>query len=368
MIWSILLYVVLLVGCVCLAKCAENTDKKIYVWLIIACLTIIAGLRGTNVGIDTIKYTENFAHVTAGNMDAVYGAERSFLIIVWILQLFSKSPVYLFFIFSFVTNALILLRLWEFKSSISFPWAFLYFYACFYFFTFNIVRQMVAVAIIFWGTRYIQKKNYLKYILTLVVASLFHQSALLGVLYLIADLVWNYGRICKDKGSEYWKQHKKLCIVALCLGMLGAAFIVMKASKYIHYFSNITLNVGILVPMKLAFVIAFVLFVKSHTGQWGGDEENGMERFFNRNIAAAYGFGLFVTLLGYFYPFMDRIGLYFTIFGCPFIGYVQKKSKHPWLVFAIYGLIIILPFVKDLLSGGQGQLPYEFFWQGKLYT
>lgn len=353
MLESVLLYIALFAECIYLAKRADDTKKKRYVWLIVAILSVFVGIRGSSVGIDTPKYIENFGHIARGNAHLVFGAERTFVKIVQILQIVSKSPVFLFLAFSFITNGLILFRLWDFREDISFMWAFIYFYACFYFFTFNIVRQMVAVAIVFWGTRFVQKEKYIPFLACVVAAFCFHQSALLGILYLVLDFLQ----------KEKWSRHKVLFTAFLCAGIMGGSFILLKASKYLHYFEDIRMDIGFLIPLKICFLGLYAFAVKQFSGHWGGEKIDGQYDFVNTFVVGYYGLGLGITLLGYFFTFMDRIGLYFSVVGCIFMGHVAKKAKHTTLVWAAFVIMIGVPFIMDLFSGGQGQLPYQFFWQ-----
>lgn len=365
MIGSICLYLVVLTGCLLLAYRAQETNKSLWVWIVVMCLSLIVGLRGYTVGVDTDNYVEIFQNVAAGNSEAVQGTERTFLLIVRILQLFSKSHTFLFLIFSFVTNALMIFRIWEFRNIISFPWAIIYFFGCFFFFTFNIMRQMVAVAMIFWGTRYVQRKIYWKFLLIMAVAALFHQSALLGLLYLVIDVLCfkKTRQIYIDLIKNIVKDSKIVAAIGLCLGLLAVVFVAIKASKYIHYFTNVTLDVGFLVPLKLLVLCAFACMVKHESGKWGGIGRKAIQRYMDQNVVIYYGVGLCISLLGYSFHFMDRIGLYFTPFGCLFVGYLIKKARHRWIALAVLGVVVILPLAMDLCSGGQGQLPYMFFWQ-----
>ena len=356
MLGSIFLYVALFAECAYLAKRADDTKKIRYVWLIVAILSILAGIRGSGVGIDTAKYMESFGHIARGNTHLVYGTEHTFVEIVQIFQLVSKSPVFLFLVFAFITNGLILFRIWEFREKISFMWAFAYFYACFYFFSFNIVRQMVAVAIVFWGTRFAQKEKYIPFFACVAAGFCFHQSALLGVLYLGVDFLQ----------KEKWSRHKVLFTAFLCAAIMGGSFVLLKISKYLHYFRNIKMDIGFLVPLKLTFLAIYVVLLKQISGSWFGEKVDGQFEYMNTFVVVYYGIGLCVTLLGYFFTFMDRIGLYFTLCGCIFMGHIAKRTRQPVMVRIIFAVVIGMPFVIDLLSGGQGQLPYRFFWQDRI--
>lgn len=366
MIGSICLYIALLAVCLFFADRAQKTDKSIWVWCIVVCLSLVLGLRAESVGVDTPNYIRMFNHVAAGNPDAVGGTERSFLFIVKLLQIISKSPTFLFLVFAFATNTLAISRLWEFRKTISFPWVILYFFGCFYFFAFNIMRQMVAVAMVFWGTRYVQRKSYWKFLLVMAVAVLFHQSALLGLLYLAIDVLCfkKTRQIYIDLIKNIVKDNKIVAVIGLGVGLIAIVILTIKASKYINYFKDVKFDIGFLLPLKLMVLCSFAYLVKRNSGKWGGDGKKAMHRYMDQNVVIYYGIGLGISFLGYSFTFMERIGLYFTPFGCLFVGYLIKKARHRWVALAILSVVVLLPLAMDLCSGGQGQLPYAFFWQG----
>lgn len=56
----------------------------------------------------------------------------------------------------------------------------------FFFNSLSIIRQFVAVSIIFYGFTFIRNRNFFKFLVTVVVASMFHKSAIIGlVLYFL---------------------------------------------------------------------------------------------------------------------------------------------------------------------------------------
>lgn len=56
-------------------------------------------------------------------------------------------------------------------------------YVCFFYLnSLNTIRQSLAIAITFWGVRFIYQKSLLKYILVCIFASLFHSSALIALI------------------------------------------------------------------------------------------------------------------------------------------------------------------------------------------
>lgn len=386
-IGSFFLYIFLLAGCVFLAKKAASAGDIKFVWGIIIALTVITGLRATSVGIDTEMYIHNFNLVLNGQSNAVYGAESTFLFICNVLLQIVRSPQVLLGIFALITNAFIILRFWELKDSVSFEVTVFCYYASFYYFTLNIVRQFVAIAIIFWATRYIKKKQYLKFALFLLLASLFHQSALLGLIYLVIDVASTFSW----KGLSKNKQ-----IVGGIVLLLAFALACWKATKYLHYFGNIHFHLGTIVIVKAVLLLYYFYLIKRgkretisipvakrNTGRalqpwwehllsyYNRLKDAKYERlagqtedlYFDRVVPMYYLIGIGISTLGFFYNYMNRIGLYFCIFEPVFVARVYQQSRYRKVIWGIGIVLFLLPLLLDTIRGGQGQLPYFFFWQ-----
>lgn len=74
---------------------------------------------------------------------------------------------------------------------------------------YNIIKQTIAVSIVFWGLQFIYSRNFIKYLLTVLISCMFHVTAIVALpLYML----WN------DKGNiSTWKSLLgfTLCIIAL---------------------------------------------------------------------------------------------------------------------------------------------------------
>ncbi len=126
-------------------------------------MALLSGLRGISVGKDTRSYTDTFEMILHNQRVELSwtGIETSFINLCSILQKINTSPQFLFVLFSFLINGFIIVRFWDFRYVASFTWMMIAYYIGFYFMTFNIMRQFCAIAIIFWGTRYIDRKKYI---------------------------------------------------------------------------------------------------------------------------------------------------------------------------------------------------------------
>ncbi len=346
---SILLYIALLLLCVGSAYYADKKDNLQVVLLSVLIISFIAGLRGKGVGLDTPTYNLIFELLMQGKINEIYGAEITFRYITRVLLMIFQSIPAVFCVYALVTNGLMILRIWDFRKRISFPVAVACYYASFYFFTLNIMRQCVAIAIVFWATRYLEKNKIFLFLVGVLVASLFHQSALLGVLYLL---------ICY-KGWRNLAVRLNFCkrkqIILYAIALLAVvSVLIWKASKYIHYFLEVSPHIGLLLPTKIVAVLLWATLT-------GRGRKKNTDAFLCQDIVKCYLLGLFLSLAGYFYPFMDRMGLYFTVCESIFLGYVYKEYDAK-VIRTIVVLWIVVPFAIDVCSGGQGQLPYYFFW------
>ena len=86
----------------------------------------------------------------------------------------------------------------------------------FYLESMNIIRQFVAIAIVFYAIRYIYEKNFTKYALLVLMASLFHISALIAFILYVSN-IFEFNR------------HKNIFLIIISI-FLG---------EIIHYFLQI---------------------------------------------------------------------------------------------------------------------------------
>ena len=87
------------------------------------------------------------------------------------------------------------------------------------------------------------------------------------------------------------------------------------------------------------------------------------------SITLYYLIGILLTFLGYIFLYLERIGTYYFIFECVYMGLIAKQLKFKGnevyrlllnlLIVALYSYI----FIDAMLGNGQGQIPYLFFWQ-----
>lgn len=149
-----------------------------------------------NVGNDYAKYVE-FMHLIACGAYEYVPTETGFNLLVAVLYRLAGGENFLlvFAVFAFFTLWLFLKAMYE--QSDSFGWSFFLFMAFgFYFSTFNTVRYYLALALALYSVKYVLKREWGKFILLVLLGSLFHKSMLVVIpLYFLAALAWKKWQI-----------------------------------------------------------------------------------------------------------------------------------------------------------------------------
>lgn len=360
MAMSYVLYIGVLVVCWLAALLADRYNDKKGVWFIVITLTLISGLRAYTVGIDTAVYVEKFGYIQRGVPELAYGFETSFKYFCYvILKIFPNYSV-LFTILAFITNACIVRRLWDFRKVASFGTMVACYYMGFFFMSLNTVRQFCAIAIILYSTRYLVKHQDFRYILGVMAASVFHQSALIGITLLAFELL---------RWRELSNRKRVLFIGIIALSPVVIYYAIGQALRYEGYFAKTDVDMGIMVPIKILFFLATALFVfvlyrrNNYFSDWS--ELTAEDR--NNLLLGCIGYllGLCLIFSSYFLPMMNRVGWYFTIYEGIYMGMLLKtkdalyKYIFGWCVLIIIGY----GFITSMTDNAQGTMPYLFIWQ-----
>ena len=348
-------YILLLFWVVLFSNQAQKTQKKTYLWLIVLALTFIAGCRAFTVGKDTESYIRIFQYLENDMWDWAHG-EIGFK---WFSRIFLEvfnDYTFLLLFYAFVTNALIILRLWDFRRISSFPWMIVCYYISFYFMTMNIMRHCFAIAIVFYATKYLERKKYLKFLFFIGIATLFHTSSLIGIGFIVLDVFqWHY-----------LNRKQKVLIVAMFFALPVIIYFILKAvAGYEHYFNTANeASIGFMIIAKLAlYILGLLLFYKVRPIKEGYDDSIERDIYSIRCAKLYYLLGLLLTSLGYFFLYMERIGLPFYLFECVYFGMLVKITNGKQIFRIALSLLLLYLFITDLISNGQGVLPYIFVWQ-----
>ena len=163
--------------------------NKILVLCTVLCLVCISGLR-TNIG-DTINY-KNIYMDNEFSWEYIFSKkDMGFGILQMILKNFSDDPQIMIFTTALVTNVLIIVVLYKYSRLFELS-TFVYITGGLHLVSMNGIRQVLAAAIFFTATKYLLNGNFMKYLLIVLFASTFHQSALIliPIYFLVRTKAW----------------------------------------------------------------------------------------------------------------------------------------------------------------------------------
>lgn len=349
-VYILLLFLVLL-----FSGQAQRTQKRTYLWLLVLALTFVAGCRAFTVGKDTVSYIRIFNYLENDLWDWAYGEIGFKWFSLVFLELF-KNYTLLLLVYAFATNALIILRLWDFRKVSSFTCMVACYYISFWFMTMNIMRQFVAIAIVFYATKYIEQKKYFKFLCFVGIATLFHTSSLIGIGFVALDIFqWRFlNRI-----------QKILMGTAVFCSPVVIFYILEALARYEHYLNSISkASFGIMIIAKLAlYFFSLLLFYKMKPNKKECKDVMEHNQYSIRCVKLYYLSGLLLTSLGYFISIMSRIGLPFYLYECVYFGMLVKITRGKEIFRMVLMLLFLYIFILDMISNGQGVLPYVFVWQ-----
>lgn len=339
---------------------ANRYNKQRYVWLIIFGFCFISGFRGASVGLDTKGYLVIFECIKRGLFQYAYGVEESFKYICYAILKIVPSEQFLLMLLAFVTNWCIVMRFWELRKYSSFSCMIMAYYMSFYFTTMNVARQFCAIALVFYGTRYLVQKRSFKFILFVIVATLLHRSAAVGLVLLGLNFL---------RWKELPKYQKKIYIFSGVFIPVMVIYIMRILSRYSKYFTSFTMDVGLMVLVKISFfAITLLCFFVIHP-QFiyfrKGQSISSDDRFVLQLTCISYCVALILAGLGYFFVYVDRISLYFYLYEGVYFGRLLKSKKisNRIVLGAAITMILCYGFFQSMLHNSQGVLPYIFFWQ-----
>lgn len=164
----------------------RHTAQALVFALSAAPLILLSGLR-YGIGVDYFyTYVPLYEQIAAGlPMDRVH-TEPAFYLLVKLVCLLGGGTVWMFLLAAALTVGLFWLGFSQLSDNFCLS-VILFVAAESYFVSLMYVRQMLAAAILFYGMRFVREQDFLRYAGFVVLAFLFHKSAILFLpLYLFA--------------------------------------------------------------------------------------------------------------------------------------------------------------------------------------
>lgn len=150
--------------------------SKFWTLLAVIPLVLVSGLRNT-IG-DTFNYMNTYEETIFTWEVVSKGKDMGFGLLQMGLQAISKDPQIMIFVTALITNVLIVWTLIKYARLLEIS-LYVYITSGLFLVSMNGLRQFLAASIIFAATKYIFEGNWTRFILVVLFASAFHQSALI---------------------------------------------------------------------------------------------------------------------------------------------------------------------------------------------
>lgn len=328
-------------------------------------VSVLAGVRDLEIGTDiwtygewtfrAARYNPNFFSYIGGQSDL----EILYNVFVWVVARFTSDSHWLYFFTGLITYYFVMLGIRNYEKHISVTLAWVTFLFLYYGDTLNAMRQFISVAIAFWGLKFAFDGKYKKYLVSTIVAMLFHYTAFFS--FLICAIIL----FLKRKDTVLRRVSVVLGISALMLayGRLLELFINVGLipEKYSRYYSTglaLSLNP---VFLRLPFLIIIALFYKKYC--YG--ERNAIQKFDSASEADVIIMVLVVDALisamrgtvTTLYRAAFQFGIYRTI-GYSRVCTVLKRNNR--LTFSLLLLIylIVVWVYQNVMQGNNDIYPF----------
>lgn len=323
--------------------------EKIFYFIIILSFIVIGTLRSWRVGTDTKGYLSLIPITNAQNILSIIENERDpfFWIFIKALSYITNDYTFYFLILAVVFWTLTSITVKKYSNEIFIS---LMIFISFRFsdFYMNAMRQGFSIAIVFYSIKYIFEKKPIKFVAILILASLFHQSA---IFFIFAYLLqyFNFLKI------------KVLIPIVLITTYIFRNFLyhsvfvyLISENKQYAGYAKVETEHGILYLILYAFTFIICYFFY-----------NKLVQNLRFNILFNIVFiGLMLQIICLVNVGFARIAVYYSQYFVLIVPYIYKqmvnefgetKSFAFWFFFVL-GLYIV---------GGPapGVVPYRFYWE-----
>lgn len=355
---------ILLVSYTLIVKVSKyEGEKKLLFILYVIHLSTIVGIRSVNVGTDTGLYQAIFNSTSRQSIMFIL-QESDFILYSLLMKLVSNMfngnyQVFLFIV-AIITNFFFLIVAFKLKDMSMFLFTFFYIVLFYYFQTFNISRQFLAISICFFYFYLLTQNKKISAFIFLLIAVMIHTTALVCIVfYFLNNIVWTT------------KKYIFLSFFTiLSLGIFENVF-----SIFATYFPHYDMYSGRIEDFTsggnriwLTIFLTLILLLGIYVSQNNTKLYPNYFYVLQSVLVISSSIGVFF----YANELMVRIQFYFEVFSIIYIPLIFLKNKRQivnngkvsYLSLLLVPLILILfvPFFIQLRNNYGDVIPFEFYF------
>lgn len=364
LIYWVLLLIITFFGMIFLKRSNENQNfnkkqNNLFIYLSGLLLWGVAGFRGPHVGTDTSNYLGIYDFSKNISMERLiegeYDVEKGFILMNKVIGLvfenrYSIIPVSSLFI---IVGILYFIKI---NSSDLFMSVYLFITLNYFSASMNIVRQFIAIAIFFIGYEELKKNKKLRYFLLIILASTIHLSSLV---YLIVPVI---NRLKPNsKNMRIIGFFSLITTVAIytnpsIITSISGRYAVYSGTRYFE--GNAVRGTVMIWVTQLILYLCAMYILHNHSSL---DESKKKSIFLNSIMIL---FSICVGVVSTRIQILARVIYYFDIFMVIIIPeIINQLIREKFFTKILICFILALYFLYNLMQGGSGVVPYNFFWQ-----
>ena len=323
-------------------------------------LWTVMAFRGASVGSDTLNYQNIFVNGTYSTLfsDSMLPRAPVYTIYSHLLAIFFNNPQAIIILNSTIIISIMMYCISKFSSNEIDSW-YIYVTLCYYIFAFNAMRQGIAMAALLMCYCFMRVKNIKRAIIWLIIAIGIHQTAIIGIVIIIAMLK-----------PISLGQTLKFTFILFLLEYFGEKagmyFFLRIFPTYAGYTMGNTLHAGDSYTKGHYLALFFAIFIFWKIINMQINEKYKMlvlcknPYFYNSVLLlTVYIIGTVIFKNVYY---VSRLIIYFSqisIFLIPDILKSETIASNRILMKYISFPMMFIPYFVNI----QSYLPYVFFWQ-----
>lgn len=336
----------------------KDKREKIILLVALGIMVLIFGLRGRSVGTDTNTYLDLYNQIgntPVGELNRIW-TEYGYNIWNKLIYSISKSEqVFLILTGIFILGSGIY---FIYKNSLNKLYSlFLYIAFMFFFSSMNIMRQFIALGIVFIALEFLYKEKNKLFFITIIIAAIFHETAIINLIfYFIRNRKFIYKKMLIVSGILFVLI--KIRIIDLIVSFTSFDGY-MKTKLYgkgswIHFMMYLAILVFIIGVIEMIKREKFLGIIKT--------------KFDMRENIILWGvfFSVIMQLCATQIQLFSRLAMYympFVIIAIPNTLELIEDRKIKRILYIVITIASILYMGLYIYKGGQGVIPYKFFWE-----
>lgn len=362
----------------------NKIEKILFLGLAILIPTLVAAFRSDIIGTDVRTYVEpiqdwansnsSYANFINYNGALVNGEtfsrfEKGYVSLIYFCSKVTRNISFNLFISELIIVFCTLYGLIKFNKTrkISIVLGLFIFYTIFYNMSFNMIRQSIAMFMLFFGFNYLLKEEWLKYLVVVILAYLFHNSAIIGLIFFILYYYLydkKQGKYNFSIGNESIATEAVRTTIIILIGLTLLLILpilrnVISAIGFPQYAAYIPSHINFSLRqllVRLPFLLILLI-------EWSDNKDNKLRYFylimFITDMFVSQFSGNETTSTGY----GSRIAWYaavFYIYALPDMLNSKDKGKNIILTILLGIYLIIYWYVFTVVLNYNDTVPYIF--------